>query len=411
MTLDATGSGRQGQGSVFALLRLNPSFRRLFVAHATSRAGDAFNTVALVVLVFQLTGSGLGVATTVVFEVVPIIVLGPLAGLLADRFPRRRLMIAADLARAALVGVLVASHSWVGLAFGVAFGLSVGSIVFNTASSSLIPDVVSEEQIVEANTALWTVAVTAQIVLAPLAGLIIAWAGVGPAFAVNAVSFVISAAMLSRVDAGRRPAAIVGRGWSGVREGIDTVRSSPLLARLAVVQVLASLSAGATSGLLVLLASERLHVGPSGFGVLVAAIGVGAAVGPLVLRRWVRASDKRWLFGPYAVRGGVDLTLAVISQPVAAAGALAVYGVGTSTGMIAYQSTLQTAVPAEVRGRAFALYDVLWNAGRLVSLALGGFLADAVSIQAVYLLGGVLLLAAGAVGLTTQLEPVRKPSS
>ena len=388
---------------MLALLRRNPEFRRLFVAHATSRAGDAFNTVALVVLVFQLTGSGLGVAATVVFEVVPIIVLGPVAGLLADRFPRGRLMIIADVARAALVGVLIVSHNSIGLAFGVAFGLSVGSIVFNPASSSLIPDVVPEEQIVEANTALWTVAVAAQIVLAPLAGLIIAWAGVGPAFAVNAASYAVSAALLSRLNAGRRPAAIVVRGWAGVKEGIDTVRSNALLARLAVVQVLASLSAGATSGLLVVLAAERLHVGPSGFGVLVAAIGVGAAGGPLVLKRWVKASDKRWLFGPYAVRGAVDLGLAVISQPVAAAGALAVYGVGTSTGMIAYQSTLQTTVPAEVRGRAFALYDVLWNSGRLVSLGLGGLLADAVSIQAVYLLGGVLLLAAGSIGITTRL--------
>ena len=152
-----------------------------------------------------------------------------------------------------------------------------------------------------------------------------------------------------------------------------------------------------------MLAAERLHVGPSGFGVLIASIGIGAAAGPLVLKRWVKSSDKRWLFGPYAVRGGIDLTLAVISQPVAAAGALAVYGVGTSTGMIAYQSTLQTSVPLEVRVRAFALYDVLWNSGRLVSLGLGGLLADAVSIQAVYALGGVLLLAAGGVGLTTRL--------
>ena len=203
---------------MFALLRHNPSFRRLFAAHATSRAGDAFNTVALVVLVFRLTGSGLGVAATVVFEVVPIFVLGPVAGLLADRYPRRRLMIVADLGRAALVGVLIVSHAWVGLAFGVAFGLSVGSIIFNPASSSLIPDVVPQEHIVEANTALWTVAVAAQIVLAPLAGLIIAWAGVGPAFAVNAASYVVSASLLSRLDAGCRPATIVVRGWAGIKE-------------------------------------------------------------------------------------------------------------------------------------------------------------------------------------------------
>lgn len=386
---------------VFALVRTNPAFRRLFLAHATSRAGDAFNTVALVVLVFQLTGSGLGVATIVVFEVVPIVVLGPIAGVLADRFPRRRLMIIADLARAVLVTCLVINHSSVGVAYAVAFGLSVASLVFNPAASSLVPDVVDDDDIVNANTALWTVAVAAQVVLAPLAGVIIAAAGVGPAFAVNAASYVGSALLLTRLDAGKRPASTVIRGWASVRQGIDTVRSNPLLARLAVVQVLASLSAGATGGLLVLLASERLHVGPSGFGFLVAAIGLGAAAGPLVLRRWIKPSDKRWLFGPYAARGAVDLSLAVISQPLAAGVALGVYGVGTSTGMIAYQSTLQTAVPREVRGRAFALYDVLWNATRLISLGLGGLLADAVSVQAVYLVSGLLMLAAGAVGLTT----------
>lgn len=390
--------------SVFALVRRNPSFRRLFLAHATSRAGDAFNTVALVVLVFNLTGSGVGLAATVAFEVAPVIVLGPVAGVMADRYARRRVMIAADLARAALVTVLVVTHSWVGVAFIVAFGLSVGSLLFNPAASSLVPDVVDDEQIVEANSALWTVAVAAQVVLAPLAGVLISWAGVGVAFALNAVSYVVSAVVLSRLDAGRSPAAIVVRGWAGVRQGIEAVRSSSLLLRLALVQVLASLSAGATSGLLVLLASDRLDVGPSGFGLLISAIGVGAAIGPLVLRRWIRASSKGWLFGPYAVRGGVDLALATVTDPVLAGGALAVYGVSTSTGMIAYQSTLQTAVPAEVRGRAFALFDVLWNAARLTSLGFGGLLADAVSVQAVYALGGVLLLAAGAIGLSTKLE-------
>lgn len=385
------------------LLRSNPTFRRVFLAHATSRAGDAFNTVALVVLVFRLTGSGLGVAATVVFEVLPVILLGPIAGVLADRYPRRSVMVAADLLRAVLIGMLAVAHDNVALAYAVAFGVSVGSIAFNPASSSLVPDIVEDDELIEANTALWTVAVTSQIILAPLAGALIAWAGVGVAFAMNALSYVISALLLRGVAAAARPASLHVRGWSAVREGIAVVRGSPLLRRLAIVQVLASLSAGATSGLLVVLAVESLDVGPSGFGALLACIGAGAALGPLLLRRFVRAGDKRWLFGPYALRGAVDLALAMVRSPIAAGGALGLYGVGTSTGMISYQSTLQTAVPAEVRGRAFALYDVMWNAARLTSLGLGGLLADALSIRSVYLGGGLLLLLAAAVGLTTPL--------
>lgn len=385
------------------LLRSNASFRRVFLAHATSRAGDAFNTVALVVLVFRLTGSGLGVAATVVFEVLPVILLGPIAGVLADRYPRRSVMVAGDVLRAVLVGMLAVVHGNVAVVYAVAFGVSVGSIAFNPAASSLVPDIVEDDELIEANSALWTVAVASQIILAPLAGALIAWAGVGVAFALNALSYVISAMLLRGVAAAARPASLPVRGWTAVREGIAVVRGSPLLRRLAIVQVLASLSAGATSGLLVVLAVESLDVGPSGFGALLACIGAGAALGPLLLRRVVRAGDKRWLFGPYALRGGVDLVLATVRSPIAAGGALGLYGVGTSTGMISYQTTLQTSVPAEVRGRAFALYDVMWNAARLASLGLGGLLADVLSIRSVYLGGGLLLLLAAAVGLTTPL--------
>jgi hypothetical protein len=191
-----------------------------------------------------------------------------------------------------------------------------------------------------------------------------------------------------------------GGGWRAVGAGVHAVRENPLLARLAVVQVLASLAAGASGGLLVVLAEDWLDVGPGGFGLLLGAIGVGAAAGPMLLRSHIRAGDRWWLYGPFALRGAVDLTLAAVPSAVVATVALAVYGVGTSTGMIAYQSTLQTEVPVQVRGRAFALYDVLLNGARLLSLGLGGLLADAVDIRAVYLVTAVLLTAAAAVGLS-----------
>ena len=391
------------------LLRSSPEFRRLFTAHSVSRAGDAFNTVALVVLVFNLTGSGVGVAGAVMFEVLPVLLLAPVAGLAADRFPRRSVMIRADVFRAAVAMVLVFAAGSVGVAYAVAFGLSVGAVLFNPAAASLLPDVVGEDDVVAANSAMWTAAVIGQIALAPIAGFVIAAWGVEVAFAVNAATFVVSAAALAGLRAGRTRAAVDVRGWSGVFAGLTAVRADPLLARLAVVQVLAAMSAGATSGLLVVLADRWLGVGAGGFGTLLAAIGVGAAAGPLLLRRFIEAGDKRWLFGPFAVRGGVDLTLAAIGNPLVAGGALVVYGMSTSTGMVAYQSTLQTLVPAETRGRAFAFYDLLWNAARLLSLAAGGVLAEIVDIRLVYAVSAMLLFAAAFVGLTTRLGPPARP--
>jgi len=107
-----------------------------------------------------------------------------------------------------------------------------------------------------------------------------------------------------------------------------------------------------------------------------------------------------WLFGPYLLRGAVDLTLAATTSFPVALGALAVYGIGTSTGNVTYNSVLQTTVPDRLRGRVFAFYDVVWQTGRLASIAAGGILADRLGITSVYLIGATPLIGAGVLGVT-----------
>jgi MFS family permease len=389
------GAGR----APFRRVLARPGYRRLFVAQTVSRWGDTFNVVALAILVFRLSGSGLGVSGVVVAEILPVLLLGPVAGAVIDRLSRERVMIAADLGRAALAASLpLVDHHLVGV-YLVAFGLAAGSVFFNPAAASLLPAVVAEDELVPANGAMWSAAVVSQIALAPAAGLIVAAAGVGPAFVLNAASFAASALVLSRLtvppQASPAPARLLEHAASGVR----LLATDPLLRLLALTQLLAALSAGATSALLVVLAGRRLGVGPGGFGLLLAAIGVGAATGPIVLAR-VSPDPRRpgFVFGPYLLRGVVDLVLAGTRSLAVALGALVAYGVGTSTGMVTYNSLLQAEVPSEARGRVFAGFDVLWQTGRLVSLLAGGAVADAVGIPAVYALGGSLLLGAGALG-------------
>ncbi|HEX2046132.1 MAG TPA: MFS transporter [Acidimicrobiales bacterium] len=377
-----------------------PAFRRLFAAQTISRWGDTFNAVALVILVFRLTGSGLRVAGTVAFEIAPVLLLGFVAGAIVDRHPRRRIMVMADLGRAAIAVTLAVFGDSLAVIYAAAFGLSVGTVFFNPAASSLLPSVVHPDDLVEANSALWSAAVVSQIALAPLAGALVAFAGAGPAFLLNAASFVVSAALLRGLPVPAHPAQAPRRRMADVAEGLRMIRRSRFLGTLAGVQALAALSAGATSALLVVLAERHLNVGAGRFGILIAAIGVGAALGPLLLRRLI-ADPRRpgVLFGPYLLRGGVDLTLAGTTNFGVAMAALGVYGVGTSTGMVTYNSLLQGTVPDRLRGRIFAFYDVVWQGSRLVSIAAGGVLADAFGIRAVYLLGGLLLFAAGALGL------------
>ena len=373
-----------------------------------SRWGDTFSSVALVVLVYRLTGSGLKVGATVAFEIATVLLFGFVAGAVVDRLPRRRVMVVADAGRAAIaLALALFGTESLGAIYAAAFGLSALTVFFNPAASSAVPGLVEKDELVGANAALWSGAVVSQIALAPLAGGLVAWAGAGPAFVVNAASFVVSGVLLAGlrlpapapVAEGDGPAG-PGRRWHEVAEGLRLVLATPLLRVLAAVQALAALSAGATSALLVVLAADRYDVGPGRFGILVGAIGVGAAVGPLVLQRVV--TDVRrpgLLFGPYLLRGVVDLVLAAFSSFAVALGALAAYGVGTSTGMVTWNSVLQAGVPDRVRGRVFAFYDVVWQSCRLASIGLGGLLADGAGVQAVYVLGGGLLVTAGALGL------------
>lgn len=396
MTVPERGARRPGLRQVFS----RPAYRRLWAARTVSQWGDSFSTVALALLVYEVTGSGLGVTAVVAAEILPVLLLAPLAGALVDRLSRVRVMVSADLARAAAVTVLALGHDHVAVVYAVAFLTSVGAVFFNPASGSLLPALVREDELVAANSGIWVTAVLSQVALAPLAGFVVTTAGFGAAFAVNAASYVVSALLLRRLPVPAPPAAVPRRRlFSEAAEGARLLVREPLLRALAVAQLLAALSAGATSALLVVYAEERLQVTGPGYGALLAAIGVGAALGPLVLLRLVREPRRPLLvFGPFALRGVVDLVLAATTRLPVAAAALVVYGVGTSTGGVTFTSLLQSATEERLRGRVFASMDLLWQAGRLLSLGIGGVLADLVDVRAVYVLGGLLLLVAAGYG-------------
>ena len=379
-----------------------PGYRRLWAARIVSQWGDIAQFTALALLVFHLTGSGLGVSGVVVAEIVPVLLLAPVAGPLVDRLPRVMVMVAADLARVVLAGVLAVWHGDIAVVYALAFGLSAGAVFFNPASAAVLPAIVTEQELLAANSGLWSAAVLSQVVIAPLAGLLTTTAGYGWAFAANAASFAASAVLLAGLRAGEAPRPVTAAPiWAQAGEAVGQLAHDRLLRALAVAQTLAALSAGATSALLVVLASRRLHTSGGGYGLLLGAIAVGAFTGPLLLAR-LPALGRRpaVVFAAFGLRGVVDLVLATVTALPAALAALVGYGIGTSTGNVAFSTVIQSHVPDRLRGRVFSAFDLIWQSMRLVSLLLGGLLADVAGIRAVYYLGGGLLAAAALAGLT-----------
>ena len=390
-----------------------PGYRRLWAARTVSQWGDIAQFTALALLVFHLTRSGLGVSGVVVAEIAPVLLLAPLAGPLVDRLPRVTVMIAADLARAALAAALAVWHSDIIVVYAIAFGLSAGAVFFKPAAGSLLPALVTEDQLVAANSGIWSAAVLSQVVLAPLAGLLTTTAGYGWAFAANAAGFAISAVVLYglRASEAARPVTATTI-WAQAHEALRLVGHDRLLRALAVAQALAALSAGATSALLVVLAARRLHASGGGYGLLLAAIAAGAFTGPLLLTQ-LRSYARRpaAVFTAFGLRGLVDLALASVTALPAALATLVCYGIGTSTGNIAFATVIQSHVPDSVRGRVLSAFDLIWQAMRLASLVAGGLLADTAGIRAVYYLGGALLVAAALTGLVLRGLPEHRRST
>jgi MFS family permease len=312
-------------------------------------------------------------------------------------------MIGADLGRMVLAAVLAVWHGDVVIVYALAFGLSAGAVFFNPAAGSLLPALVNDDELVAANSAIWSAAVLSQVLIAPLAGLLTATAGYGWAFAANSATFAISALVLYglRVSETPRPVTMIPI-WAQAREAARLVGHDRLLRALAVAQALAALSAGATSALLVVLAARRLHISGGGYGLLLAAIAAGAFTGPLVLARLPGHSARRpsVVFAAFGLRGLVDVVLATVTAVPAALAALVCYGIGTSTGNVAFSTVIQSHVADRLRGRVFSAFDLIWQSMRLASLLAGGLLADTVGIRAVYYLGGALMAAAALAGWT-----------
>jgi MFS family permease len=393
-------------GQAYGRVIASPTYFPLWLAQLLSSFGDTLHYIALVVLVFQLTGRGLLVAGLVAAEAIPVLVLGPVAGVIIDHFSRKAVLISADLFRAVLVLTLLwpqgAWHAYV-----VAAGLAAGNTFFNPTVQAVIPVLTTEEQRLAANSVGWSTGRLVQILASAVAGGVIAVIGTGPAFAINSASFVASALLIStlripahagQLGAGSRRG--LGSYFGDAHAGLRFARQDRFVSRLLLVQALASLATGATGAMLIVLSERHLQQPPAGFAWLIGAIGVGALLGPLIPNTLARDyRDARWLFVPYVIRGIGDVLLAVFTPLPIALLLLFIYGLNTSTGMVVFNSTVQGVVPDAVRGRVFTLLDVTWSAMRLISLALGGLMVDEVGIEPLFWLGGALLVAAGGVGL------------
>jgi predicted MFS family arabinose efflux permease len=387
-----------GARAAWHLLRRNRDFRRLYLASLISLGGDWFLFVALGSLVLEATGKALSVAVLIVAQELPIFLATPWAGWLADRLDRRRLMIACDLARVAICAAfLIVGPDRLWLAFVLIAVLSLFSAVFDPASSAAIPNLVDAEDLAVATAMNGSVWGTMLAVGAALGGVVSAVFGRDTAFLVDAASFAASAALL----AGVRRRFSEDRGHErhvGVAEAtVETARYARRDHRvLALISVKAGF--GLAAGVLALIAVFAKDVfdgGDVGFGLLMAARGVGALIGPFIGHRLAGKDHERLMpaiacalgvFGLGYMSVGVTPTLWLAGLAILTA------HLGGGAQWVLSSYALQRLVPDRIRGRIFAFDYALITLSLGASSIVAGALADAVGPRpAVAIVGGVAL--------------------
>jgi MFS family permease len=386
------------------LLRRNPAFARLYLAQLTSFAGDWFATVALLGLALELTGSSTIASLVLVLQTGGFAAAAPLAGILADRFDRRRLLVAADLARVpvALTFLLARDPDTLWIAFVAVLLLAVGAAVFEPTSSASLPNLVEPDELPAANVLIGSAWGTMLAVGAALGGLVAVTLGRDAAFVVNAGSFAVSAWLIVGI---RRPLqaqreaghAVMGGAIEAIRTAVRFARERRVVAAF----VLSKTSFGVGTGVVALLAvfgRDVFDAGDAGIGVLFAARGLGALVGPFVARS-VMGTDDRGLIRGIAV-SFVAAAGCYAIFPLAPAlwvAAVLVFGAHCGGGAQWALSTLgiQRSTPDAIRGRMFSLDYGLVTLTIAVSTLAAGLLADALPPDTAVWAMAALILAAG----------------
>jgi MFS family permease len=377
-----------------SLLR-NARFLRLWIGQGTSFVGDAVSMVALVVLVVQITGSASAVGGALVARLLPTIA-SPLAGVLADRVDRRVVLVASDLARAVLVLGLVFARDLATI-YVLVFLMGLARTLFNPTIRAAFPSVVGGGDLIRANALIGGTFSVSETAGPALGGLLVATVSVDAAFVLDAVTYLVSAAMLAFTPLSRPQREEDGAGFGeDLKAGFTYLAGARVPLAIVLGAFLTVLTINITIPAEVFLAKETFRAGNAGYGLLVGLYGGGMVLGSALMA----ALGDRVRLLPFYFIGVFVSALALVGVGLSPAfvfalGALVVAGITNGTENVTTDTILQKRVPDALLGRVFSVRFLGFSIGEVFAYGIGGVIVDASGARFTYLLAGVATASAG----------------
>jgi MFS family permease len=359
-------------------------------------------TIAMGWLLLTLTGSGALLGALIAVQTLPVLVLGPYGGVVADRVDKRRLMVILQTAmgvQALLLGVLTVTGAvqlWhVG---ALAFLLGLNNAFENPARQSFMLEMVGRDSLRNAVSLNSTLVNMARIVGPAVGGVLIATVGVGVCFLINAASFVAVVSSLVRLDrSGLEPSVPIERGRGQLREGLEYVKSTPELGVPLLMMALAGMLAYEFQVTLPVMAQEALHAGAEGYGLMTAAMGLGAVGGGLLIAARGKVGLKPIALGATALGGALFLAGFAPDLPLELA-ALVLVGWASVSFMSSGNATLQLTAAPNMRGRVMSLWFVAFQGSTPIGGPIIGWIIGFAGARAGLHVGAITCLLVAALG-------------
>jgi len=401
------------------LLRASPAFRSLWLARLLSFLGDTVGLIALLLYTADRFGTGLAVALLMIAaDFVPSL-LGPLTGVAADRFDKRRVLVACELGQGAIVAVIAATLPSLPLLLALVAVQSCVAAVFQAASRSAVPGLVATADLERANAAIG-LGTNGMDSVGPLAGAaLLAWLPVRGLLLIDVATFVLSAALLLLLPGlTSQPSRPTTRPQDMLRDAADGVAElwrSTAIRLITLMFCLVVLFNGVDDVALVFLARHTLHAGNSAASLVYAGSGLGLLVGFLVLARAApRLALPLLLVGGYAVSSLGNLLTGLSVSVVTVLGYQVIRGLGVAAMDVGHTTAIQQVARPDLIGRMFGnVYGAVGAAAGL-SYLFGGLLLDATNPRVTFITagaGGLLAAGLAALVLPRTLRAASRPAA
>jgi len=396
----------------FAALAV-PNYRRYISGQAVSLVGTWMQMIAQAWLVLELTNSSVALGVVTALQTLPVLLLGPYGGVVADRVDKRRLMIVLQSlmgVQALVLGVLTVTHTiqlWQIAVLACLLGLN--NAFENPARQSFMLEMVGSEHLRNAVSLNSTLVNVARVIGPAAAGILIATVGSGVCFLVNAASFVPVVLSLLRLDVSQlMPSERAVRAKGQLREGLRYVRGMPELAAPLVMMGLAGMLAYEFQVSLPVLDHRVLNGGSAGYGFMTAAMGVGAVVGGLFTATRGKTGLRPLVVASTALGAFIIVAALVPTMPFELV-ALAFVGAASVSFMAIGNSTLQLRAAPSMRGRVMSLWFVAFQGSTPIGGPVIGWVIAAAGARVGLGLGGLTCLVAAAIGIFVLARLARSP--